>query len=235
MWQRLRAAALQLTLWPSAEPAAEPAAEHLSARLYRLGLPRQVSVRTHRNRSVMVSLVRGKLRVHEGYGHAPDAVLAAIVKFLRPGVRRDERLRARRLLLEFPADQHVPSRERPPRRLEPARPGDAHLLTLLHELHETLNTRYFGGRLSRIPIRLSSRMRTRLGELRLDLRTGQALEIVLSRWHIRRDGWQESEQTLLHEMVHQWQAESGASVDHGAAFRRKAREVGIDPRAVRRD
>jgi len=40
------------------------------------------------------------------------------------------------------------------------------------------------------------------------------------------------EETLLHEMVHQWQAETGAKVDHGAGFRRKARDVGIVPRAV---
>jgi hypothetical protein len=40
------------------------------------------------------------------------------------------------------------------------------------------------------------------------------------------------EETLLHEMVHQWQAETGQPVDHGRAFRRKAREVGITPRAV---
>jgi hypothetical protein len=33
-------------------------------------------------------------------------------------------------------------------------------------------------------------------------------------------------------MVLQWQAESGAWVDHGAGFRRKALEVGIVPRAV---
>jgi hypothetical protein len=32
---------------------------------------------------------------------------------------------------------------------------------------------------------------------------------------------------LLHEMVHQWQAENGLPVDHGAVFRRKAQEVGV--------
>jgi hypothetical protein len=32
---------------------------------------------------------------------------------------------------------------------------------------------------------------------------------------------------MLHEMVHQWQAEMGLRVDHGPTFRRKAREVGV--------
>lgn len=41
--------------------------------------------------------------------------------------------------------------------------------------------------------------------------------------------------TLLHEMVHQWQQESGLAVAHDRAFRANARAVGIDPRAVLRD
>jgi hypothetical protein len=38
---------------------------------------------------------------------------------------------------------------------------------------------------------------------------------------------------MLHEMVHQWQAESGLGVDHGPTFRAKAREVGVLPAARR--
>ena len=34
-------------------------------------------------------------------------------------------------------------------------------------------------------------------------------------------------------MVHQWQAESGLAVDHGPSFKRKARELGIEPLARR--
>ena len=54
----------------------------------------------------------------------------------------------------------------------------------------------------------------------------------MSRAHLRH-GWVEVERTVLHEMVHQWQAESGLPVDHGTQFRRKAREVGIEPTARR--
>jgi hypothetical protein len=39
---------------------------------------------------------------------------------------------------------------------------------------------------------------------------------------------------MLHEMVHQWQAETGLKVDHGPTFREKARDVGVLPRARRR-
>jgi hypothetical protein len=38
---------------------------------------------------------------------------------------------------------------------------------------------------------------------------------------------------MLHEMVHQWQAESGLRIDHGRTFRQKAREVGVMPAAKR--
>jgi hypothetical protein len=61
----------------------------------------------------------------------------------------------------------------------------------------------------------------------VELRTGRPLEITISRRHLARHDWSEVEHTLLHEMVHQWQAESGLRVDHGPTFRRKAREVGV--------
>jgi hypothetical protein len=34
-------------------------------------------------------------------------------------------------------------------------------------------------------------------------------------------------------MVHQWQDEAGHAIDHGRAFRAKAREVGVAPSARR--
>jgi hypothetical protein len=105
----------------------------------------------------------------------------------------------------------------------------------LGRLHEALNQAHFDGVLQTIPIRLSGRMRTRLGELRLDRRTCRPVCIGISRRHLRRDGWIAVRETLLHEMVHQWQAETGRPVDHGTEFRRKARQVGITPRAVRPD
>jgi hypothetical protein len=76
-------------------------------------------------------------------------------------------------------------------------------------------------------------MRTRLGEVSVDLRTGRPIEIALSRRHLADHPWPEVEHTMLHEMVHQWQAESGFPIDHGATFREKARAVGVLPAARR--
>ena len=103
----------------------------------------------------------------------------------------------------------------------------------MRELHGRLNAAHFGGALGEIPIRLSGRMRTRLGEVSVDLRTGRPIEIALSRRHLADHPWGEVEHTMLHEMVHQWQAESGRQIDHGPSFRRKAREVGVLPAARR--
>jgi hypothetical protein len=76
-------------------------------------------------------------------------------------------------------------------------------------------------------------MRSRLGQYTAATAAGEPPDIAISRAHIRRHPWPEVVHTLLHEMVHQWQAEHGHPLDHGRAFRRKAREVGIAPRAVR--
>ena len=205
----------------------------LDARLRRLGLRDVDQVRTHTNRTVILSLRRRVLRLHRGFAAAPDDVLAAIVRFLTPRARRETRRAAERTFLAFPVHEHAPPK--PPRNppCEPPRPGDDATLSRLAALHAALNQRHFGGALSTIPLELSGRMRTRLGEITVDLRSAKPVRITISRRHLKTHGWAEVEHTLLHEMVHQWQAETGAPLDHAAAFREKARAVGITPRARR--
>jgi len=207
--------------------------EVLARRLRLLGLRPVNAVRTHTNRTVMVSLnERLALRLHRGYVFAPDRVLAAIVRFLDPRAPRADRRRAEQVFLAFPVELYAP-RPRDRSTGERARPGDITLLHRLRLLHRELNRKYFAGTLGEIPIRLSARMRTRLGEVSVDLRTGRPIEIALSRRHLAEHPWQEVEHTMLHEMVHQWQAETGRSIDHGPIFREKAREVGVLPAARR--
>jgi hypothetical protein len=207
--------------------------DYLPARLEALGLRNVERVLTHTNQTVMLSLSRRTLRIHKGYAFAPDGVLKAVVRFLNPRVPRALRRVAEREFLQFPVTAYAPAPERPLRRERP-RLGDLALLHRLEALHRELNLRHFGGTLNEIPIRLSGRMKRRLGELAVDLKTGRPTEIGLSRRHIARDSWPEVEHTLLHEMVHQWQADSGLPVDHGPTFRRKAREVGVLPVAKRK-
>ncbi|MGH7579455.1 MAG: SprT-like domain-containing protein [Gemmatimonadales bacterium] len=204
----------------------------LPARLALLGLRGHERVITHTNRTVMVSLgAGGYLRLHRGYAFAPDAVLRAIVRFLDTRLPRAARRMAEREFLAFPVEQYAPPPG--PARQERPRPGDLLIFHRLVQAHERFNRQYFGGRLGSLPIRLSGRMRSRLGELSVDLGTGRPIEIAISRRHIARHLWAEVEHTLLHEMVHQWQAETGLPVDHGPTFRRKAQEVGVLPGARR--
>ncbi len=179
----------------------------------------------------MVSLTsRGELRVHREYAVAPDRVLHAIVRFVAPRTRRAERLAAERVLLSWPISSEGSTPR--PRAADQTRPGEEATIARLEACWRELNAQHFGGSLAPVPIGLSSRMRRRLGELVYDRITSQPVRIVISRRLLRRHPWREVEETLLHEMVHQWQAETGATVDHGTGFRRKAREVGIAPRAV---
>lgn len=196
-------------------------------RLHALGLHSVDAITLMRTRRVMVSLMGRTLRIHEGYASAPEPVLRAVVTFVTARTRA-ARLTARDVILAHPVD-------RPPaqRRAEVARPGDSSLLARLADAHAELNATHFDGTLSRIPVRLSGRMKTRLGHYSPAGEDGPSAEIVLSRRHLRRDGWSEGMHTLLHEMVHQWQDETARPLDHGPAFRRKAKEVGVLPRARR--
>ncbi|MFL5403858.1 MAG: SprT-like domain-containing protein [Gemmatimonadales bacterium] len=206
----------------------------LSGRLQSLGLRDVERVLTHTNRTVMLSITPQRiLRIHRGYSYAPDRVLKAIVRFLNPRVPRVRRRAAEREFLEFPVHAYAPSQPRAERQ-ERGRPGDVLMLHRLEAVHRELNAQHFGGTLEEIRIRLSGRMRSRLGELSVDIRTGRPLELGISRRHIARHPWAEVEHTMLHEMVHQWQAEMGLQVDHGPTFRKKAREVGVLPQAKRR-
>ena len=103
----------------------------------------------------------------------------------------------------------------------------------LAQLFREANAAHFGGGLPELPIRLSGRMKSRLGQLCLSHETGEPFEITVSRHHVERHGWAEVADTLLHEMVHLWQHVQGHPVDHGPAFRAKAREVGVEPAARR--
>lgn len=217
-----------------AELAARRADEALLAkRLEALGLDGARGVQVHENRTVLVSVgANGALRVHRGYAYASDRVLRAVLTFTSPDATPADQRDAECTIVSFLVEDFVDPVQRR-RRGERRRRGDRKLLAELQELHRRFNHRHFGAGLAAVEFRISSRMRTSLGELTVDPRANRATEIALSRRHIERDSWEEVEHTVLHEMVHQWQVESGGEPDHGPTFRRKAVEVGIAPWARR--
>ena len=223
--KRARTHPAQLALVLSEPPRS---AADLLGRLRELGLRRMSACRLTRNRNVMVSFGQNELRVHEGYLNAPEDVLVAIVRFVE-GATRSERLRARRRLLDHP----IETARSPVRRRGGTHPDDQRLAARLTEWHAEYNRDYFGSELRALEVRVSRRMRARLGHYTAASKTGDAPEIAISRRHLRNHGWDEALHTLLHEMVHQWQDERGLAIDHGRTFRAKAREIGISPLARR--
>jgi hypothetical protein len=202
-------------------------AEELLALLGQYGLQRINRCRLTRNRNVMVSFGGGELRVHEGYLAAPEAVLKAIVVFVEGRTRADRRL-AQGIIVAFPVQSTKPRAKR-----ERTHGDDMHLVEQLVAWHQRYNQRHFGGRLHQVDIRVSRRMKSRLGHYTTAAPGGEPAEIAISRAHLRKHGWPETLHTLLHEMVHQWQDETGRTIDHGSAFRAKCRELGIAPYARR--
>jgi hypothetical protein len=206
----------------------------LGRRLEALGLAGVRQVRVTDNRSVMVSLSPERvLRIHRGYAKAPDRVLRAVVRFLAPRTARAPRRAAAQAILAFPAVAHAdgpPLRRRSPER---PRPGDSEKVERLSALFRELNARHFAGRLPDVPIRVSGRMSSRLGQLSLTPDGERSCEIGVSRRHIEVHSWEEVAHTLLHEMVHLWQVGDGQRVDHGPRFRAKARAVGVTAAARR--
>ncbi|GAC1516607.1 MAG: hypothetical protein NVS1B4_12450 [Gemmatimonadaceae bacterium] len=202
-------------------------AEDLLARLRELGLKRIERCTLTKNRRILVSWRGAGLRIHEGYLDAPLAVHQAIVAFVEGG--RAARLAAQRTIGAFPiVTPSAPVRAQP--RVENKDEDGARLLAYWHRL---LNRERFGDSLRPIRIRISRRMRSRLGHYTPDGGDGRTPEIGISARHLRCHGLEEALQTLLHEMVHQWQHESGLPIDHGRTFRRKARAIGITPAARR--
>lgn len=206
------------------------AGDDLPARLYALGLDREVRVSLTDNSTTMVSFGEGWLRVHRGYSSAGDEVVGAIVRFAR-AKRRAGRSEAKRLLLSYASV--LPGRRARARR-EATHPADEPYAARLTEAHAELNARCFDGALQPMKIAVSRRMRRKLGHYSLAAPDRPAI-IAIGLRHIRRDAWEDVIHTLLHEMVHQWQQESGLAVAHDRAFRTRARQIGIDPRAVRQD
>ena len=225
--------------WPRAAAAAPeqadprvrvgmPEADLLVRRLEALGLRGVPRLRVTDNRTVMVSRSkRNVLSIHRGFAQAPDRVLKAVVRFVSAGTPKALRRAAQHEILSFRAEAHAPGPPKRRRAADRPQPGDLEKAERLARLFGEHNARHFGGQLPELPIRLSGRMRSRLGQLCMRHDTGEPYEITVSRHHVERHGWEEAAQTLLHEMVHLWQHVSGHRVDHGARFRAKAQEIGV--------
>jgi hypothetical protein len=204
----------------------------LKARLVAAGLEPEWKVAVTDNRTTMVSFRGQSLRVHRAYVDAPDHVIRAIVRFVTSR-RRYVRREASRVIVEY-APRHRAADVSPLKHRDRTHPDDERLVRRLYDAHQAYNRELFGGALRDIPIRVSRRMRRKLGHYS-PATNGLPPEIAIGRQHIRKESWEDVLHTLLHEMVHQWQDEQGFPLAHDARFREMAKAVGADPRAVRKE
>src|SRR4051812_36315519 len=151
----------------------------------------------------MVSFRGKEMRVHRGYLDAAPEVLDAIVRLVEGRTKAIRREAGKFVVANAPRNL----RDEPKRR-ERTHPDDVAWSERLVAEHRRLNAEHFSGSLGDIEVRVSRRMKSRLGHYSPQIGE-MPPEIAISRRHIRRHGWEDALQTLLHEMVHQWQAETG--------------------------
>jgi predicted SprT family Zn-dependent metalloprotease len=107
-------------------------------------------------------------------------------------------------------------------------------LSELQLLFARLNYEFFGGEIPAHRIAYNGRFVNLAGRI-----TYKPPLIELSRRHFE-DNFEALRQTLLHEMIHAWLFARGQRPNHGAAFKKKMRELGLGsiyhdlPRAAHR-
>lgn len=200
------------------------------------------------NRSTIWSLTqRGTvLNLHSAYGSAPRSILCAFARLVRESRGRSETyLEARRQVAEWPG--LAPALERIRRRARRVRaphrrgPGVGPCCATpaqrvyLRRMYRYLNATRFGGRLPvTIPVRLSNRFTTRLGQMVPGVVDGRraVLEIALNVDLMLRGNGRQRLDTLLHEMAHAADFLFDGKVGHGPSWKRWARRAGCDARAL---
>lgn len=211
--------------------------------LHRRGARRVRRVTFRRNRATIWSLSGSGtvLNLHEGYRQAPASILDAFAVIVRAVPRDTTAYReAAKRVREWPglgpalrrardAFRRIRSRRRP----LPTYPGPccatAEQKRYLRRLYLYLNDSRFDGRLPRsLPLRLSNRFRSRLGQLVPGLCEGRrvVLEIALNVDLMLQGNGRERLDTLVHEMAHaaDWLFSGGEG--HGATWRRWAQHAG---------
>jgi len=222
--------------------------EDLRNRLRGAGATDVERVRFRGNRSTIWSVTSGGtvLNLHEGYRTAPWSLLRHFVTLAIPADRSaTETGLARSAVRTWHglAPAIARARRRPRRRRAlPARRevipgpccGNPEQIRRLRALFHRLNRERFQVALPPdLHLRLSARMRSRLGHMRGHVRQGRRIvvEIALNDILLRDGNSPALTDTLLHEMAHaaDWLIQGGRG--HGPTWKAWALRVGCEPRA----
>lgn len=212
--------------------------------LRRRGAQRIRCVRYRRNRSTVWSLTqRGTvLNVHAAFAEADDALLDAFAVIAREGQAESVVARtASNAIMAWPPlhaeierlrSEHAEARRRG-RVSASACCASPEQRTYLRALYDYFNQTRFGGILpSDIPVRLSDRMTSSLGHMRVDEGHPDArrvAEIALNVDLMLESNGAERADTLLHEMAHAADYLESGHAGHGPSWKAWARRVGCRP------
>ncbi len=243
MSRRNRAVQLQLDF--SAPPRVLTEGEFLKA-LSRRGCRRLADVRFKKNRGRIISLAKDgrTLHIHACFQEASDEVLNAVATFLKAGRRSyayREAIRAMRDFFDAHAGKYVPLTgeeedhrvTRDVQRLPCV--GTTAQRTFLREAYGRFNAALFDGRLpASVRMRLSNRMKSRLGHVRYHTTTqGErvVLELALNIHLMLPRNEDVLLDTLLHEMTHveAWLAHGERG--HSRRWKEIAKRVGCEATA----
>jgi len=108
----------------------------------------------------------------------------------------------------------------------------------LYAAYHEVNQSRFGMLLPMLPIFINPGVRKRqnseepeIAHLWTDDYTGAPRYIEFWEHHALTDHWSYVRETLLHEVIHVWQAATGRKVAHDAVFRLMAKRLGVSGRA----
>lgn len=201
---------------------------------------RQLRFKDNRVRLLSLSRDGATLYLHTSFRSAPREVVEAIAAFLAAERGSSTAAKAVTKLRRWAATAAVPSA---PAVLRPPRPGRCcgtpAQRRFLAELYREFNRSHCGGRLPpELPLRFSSRMRSRLGHVRCHLTpagTRTVVELALNIDLLAEGSERQLRETMLHEMAHveAWLAYGDRG--HGVHWRRIARRLGCAPRACTRN
>lgn len=214
--------------------------------LARRGCRRITSVRFKKNRGRIISLAQDgrTLHIHACFQEAGEETMNAVVTFLRAGRRSyayREAIRVMRDFFDAHAAKYVPlnSEEEDHRVTRDVQRlpcvGTAAQRAFLREAYARFNNLHFGGRLpSSIQMRLSDKMKSRLGHVRYHTTSAGervVLELALN-VHLLLPGNEAALlDTLLHEMTHVEAWLANGDRGHGRGWKLIANRVGCEAKA----
>jgi hypothetical protein len=240
------AQALQLQFdFNSGTPGTRFTADTLLRSLARRGCRKLDDVRFKKNRGRIISLSKDgrTLHVHACFQDAPDDVVSAVVTFLKAGRRSyayRESIRVMRDYFDAHGPKYTPtSAEEEDHRVKrdidrlPC-VGNAEQRAFLREAFARYNSGLFNSKLPAVKLRLSDRMRSRLGHIRYHTTSTDeriVLELALN-IHLMLPGNEAILlDTLLHEMTHMeaWLVHGERA--HGRDWKAIAKRVGCEATA----